>query len=127
MPKTVEDYFGTEAELVERLRSQYIEYQDRHGNDFPTVWLRFGTVTREFGGPEEGGWWYNSFHEVSVVPVQSLDTLERVTLALYHVAKDLVYGDPSSVLGGEGVAMNLYDDTELREEREMDSTRPRYE
>jgi len=51
------------------------------------VAFTFGMVDRCYGGPEEGGWWYDRFEPLRFwwVPARSADRFERHVRA--HVAK----------------------------------------
>jgi hypothetical protein len=56
-------------------------------------------VTRHYGGPEEGGWWYNHYDLIQAVPCDPEDVPKiRDYLATQHA--DVVHGDIYSVLGG---------------------------
>lgn len=74
-------------------------------------WLTVYEVTREFGGPEEGGWWYNLFTPVESVflwwPVRC-DRVAwyeaRVKARLLARHADREFGDIYSVKGGVELA-----------------------
>lgn len=67
------------------------------GRGEPKVWVTVYEVTRHYGGPEEGGWWYN-WHDV----LRSFYVPERVAdfrvrkLTPRYVNEGNIY----SVLGG---------------------------
>lgn len=43
--------------------------------------------TREYGGPEEGGWWYNAYKGLASIKVNSPDHAERVAKNFYNIHK----------------------------------------
>lgn len=65
-------------------------------------------VTRHFGGPEEGGWWYNAGEPLASVPLANptVDQIEAERARLKSVLADHAEGDIYSVLGG--VAVEVY-------------------
>ena len=86
------------------------------------------TVTRHYGGREEGGWWYDwhSLEETRHVPYTDKRSYRRVVKAL---VEDLInshglgHGDIYSVNGGEAVDIYL---EEVPGENQT-KNRPRYE
>lgn len=82
-------------------------------------------VERCYGGPEEGGWWYNSYRCIDTVKLDrrvSLNRAERITQALNHKLKDEEYGDIYSVSGGARYVCDLEHRVAESETRE----RPHY-
>ncbi len=60
-------------------------------------------TNRHYGGPEEGGWWYNTNHLYLTVPtIFNTDAINKI---VDNFIKDKVeeelYGDINSVLGGQ--------------------------
>jgi hypothetical protein len=60
------------------------DYADIPGNEKPYVFIgvsamTVGLVDRLFGGPEEGGWWYDTFMPLRTfyVPTKQLPELKR--------------------------------------------------
>jgi len=43
--------------------------------------------TREYGGPEEGGWWYNAYKGLASIKVNSPDHAERLAKNFYNIHK----------------------------------------
>ena len=39
----------------------------------PTHWVGLYHVERQYGGPEEGGWWYDCFYHVLSIPAWGED------------------------------------------------------
>ena len=74
---------------------------------------RFLTVyaqTRHYGGPEEGGWWYDWNQPVLTVEVPQYLTDEEIEAkreALKVVYSHLIHGDIGSVLGGQAIWVGL--------------------
>lgn len=56
-------------------------------------------VTRVYGGPEEGGWWYN-YHEFIEGKYCSPNSVENTKKKLLHKYEHEVVGDIYSVAGG---------------------------
>jgi len=69
-------------------------------------------VTRHFGGPEEGGWWYNAGEPLASVPLPFTPTgpddgrVGTMVNQLKQRYADHAEGDIYSVLGG--VAVEVY-------------------
>jgi hypothetical protein len=49
-------------------------------------------ITREFGGQEEGGWYYTQYSPIHSVPVSSADEVEGYAKKLYDKFSDSVDG-----------------------------------
>jgi len=79
-------------------------------------------VTRQYGGPEEGGWWYDHYECVEVVPVRAERAEDMKSAIALDYAQDS-YGDISSVLGGRSVQVLIEKTRAASETRE----KPRYE
>lgn len=73
---------------------------DRHR--LTRVYVSVYFVTRHFGGPEEGGWWYN-WHERIVTVATTLAGSEAVRSRLIRRYKNRQWGNISSVHGGQEV------------------------
>jgi hypothetical protein len=65
----------------------------------PVRFVNAYAVTRHYGGPEEGGWWYNHYDLLQSVPVDQVDA-ETMTEYLRLRHADVAHGDIYSVLGG---------------------------
>lgn len=69
--------------------------------DFSRRYINVYCVTREYGGPEEGGWWYNAYHYVKgykyTTPQDAEADLDRITKEWSGESS----GNINSVLGGE--------------------------
>lgn len=63
-------------------------------------WVSAYAVTRHWGGPEEGGWWWDKFTRVAtsrrIKTRRVFETIARMEKAWAHIRE----GDISSVLGG---------------------------
>lgn len=103
--------FDTEEELEEFIESTGCEVFDEE--EVPAslpedlkVYVNVYRVTRHYGGPEEGGWWYNHFECVECVPVRNKNaTTLRQDLEIEYA--DMKQGDIYSVLGGTEVDVRI--------------------
>lgn len=90
------------------------------------MFLTVYSQTRHYGGPEEGGWWYDWHEPVASVELPQwldADEVEAKREALLKVYDHLAEGDIGSVLGGTHVWVGRED-----EQYEFQTTRrPRYE
>jgi hypothetical protein len=70
-------------------------------------WLTIYSVERVYGGPEEGGWWYNRLIPIRSIPILLLPKFVIKFLSSWLFGKyiDNKYGDIYSVLGGEDLAV----------------------
>jgi hypothetical protein len=84
------------------------------------VWVNAYSVGRSYGGPEEGGWWYDDYTllESKRVPRHRAGNVKAQFIRKY---KDREWGDPSSVRGGERIKV-LIEETPGRH-----TPRPHYE
>ena len=58
-------------------------------------------TTREYGGPEEGGWWYNwNHHRMSIPTLFNTNNINMTARMLIDACGLEIYGDIYSVLGG---------------------------
>lgn len=81
-------------------------------------------ITRHYGGPEEGGWWYN-WHQVidEAGPFETDEEAEASREALKTKHADVAHGDIYSMAGGVALAVYVEDTP-----RDSESTeRPHYE
>lgn len=72
----------------------YIKYDDDK-----MVYVTAYAVTREYGGSEEGGWWYSNYTALETVPCRNKHS-DDIVKALENNYADTEHGDVSSVLGG---------------------------
>lgn len=63
------------------------------------VYVNVYSVTREYGGPEEGGWWFNWYKCIECAPVKekNADLMQEEMEKEYEGIK---HGNIYSVLGG---------------------------
>ena len=58
-------------------------------------------TTREYGGPEEGGWWYNwDHHHMSIPTIFNTNNINMTAKMLIDACGHEIRGDIYSVLGG---------------------------
>jgi hypothetical protein len=76
-----------------------IEYLKKRNDGIIGAWVNVYRVTREYGGAEEGGWWYDHYDCVKsrFVPY---DDAEQVKASLEEEYKNQAWGNRFSVLGG---------------------------
>ncbi len=79
-------------------------------------------VTREYGGPEEGGWWYDRGTPVASLWVEA-DEAEKAADELKARYDHIKEGDLSSVLGGTELWVKIEDHFAAP----WPATRPHYE
>lgn len=85
--------------------------------------LNVYSITRHYGGAEEGGWWYNWYECIEVFPVRDKEQGEQLKQWLFEQHKGKKRGDIYSVLGGTDVLVYLEDEPKKSETKE----RPYYE
>lgn len=80
-------------------------------------------VTLRYGGPEEGGWWYECFEPIASIPVQTDEGIDR-TRALFKTELQWANeGDINSVLGGSELSILVEEEFA----RYKPTVKPRYE
>lgn len=89
----------------------------------PKQYVTAYEVTRHYGGPEEGGWWYDWQTPLETVPVNNSDEREAALEQLNEAYSHVVYGDRFSVRGGADLVVLVEDHPEEFASRE----RPFYE
>ena len=68
------------------------------------VYVSLYTTVRLYGGPEEGGWWYNHHDLNLTIPCRNrAEEIEKLHdyMEQYATEQDLFGGDIYSVLGGQ--------------------------
>lgn len=65
-----------------------------------TFYVNVFVVTREYGGPEEGGWWFNRGRPIASVPVVGFDNTDAVRDSLMKQLNHHQQGSIDSVVGG---------------------------
>ena len=87
------------------------------------LWVNAYVVTRHYGGPEEGGWWYDAGEPLASVPVRSRDLALVEQGRLESLLADHAHGNIGSVLGGAEVRVHI----EHRFAQAWPAQRPHYE
>ena len=77
-------------------------------NQKEKVYVNAYEVTREFGGHEEGGWWYDNYSCLESVPTKR-KYADEISEDLNNEYKRLKWGDISSVLGGVDIIVLIED------------------
>lgn len=115
--RTRSEMFNYQEERGDILSIEDYEYSDDHMG-FVNVY----EVTREYGGAEEGGWYYNSLRCIESIPVRyqhSDDMIKWANEEYKHIKSGNIY----SVLGGSELEIIWEDEPCGSETRE----RPYYE
>lgn len=86
-------------------------------------WVNAYAVTRHYGGPEEGGWWWDRYTSLASVPVCKGQRAEAIRARLERHFAGEKHGNIYSVLGGVDVVVRIEDAPKASETTE----RPRYE
>ncbi len=81
------------------------------------IFVNVYMVTREYGGSEEGGWWYNDYECIESVKTDKKSAQETKEI-LEEEYKDEEYGDIYSVRGGVLIEVLIEE-----KERESDTRR----
>lgn len=86
------------------------------------VFVTAYSITREYGGPEEGGWWYNRYKMLETYPVKNkISSLMKEELEKQY--KNKKRGNIYSVLGGVDIEVIV----ERRQGDNETKERPVYE
>lgn len=97
---------------IEELAPESADDQEQfvrdQANEVAVIYVAVYDVTREFGGPEEGGWWYDSGTLIDVRTTTNMDEAKRLKdeLAEDYPMTKCRY----SVLGGEDYDINITPD-----------------
>ena len=88
--------------VIEKPREMILDddtWQGFNNGDFCVITLYL--TTREYGGPEEGGWWYNwDYNHTSIPTIFDADNITASVKMLLDAAGHHIGGDIYSVLGG---------------------------
>ena len=129
--RNVEYYLGTKEDLNLFIRDQVM--RPPSGRWYALI---LSTFTQEYGGPEEGGWYYNRYEVVADIPMvnsydKSAPEMRRIIKNLadfiFQIGDEFISGDPYSVLGGEGISLAVVKFEEKAEFLSTRNTRPHYE
>ena len=80
-------------------------------------------VTREYGGPEEGGWWNDSGKVLLSIPCDSMGQAETEAKRAEKEMSHLNEGDICSARGGKEIRVLIEED----KGKDFPSERPYYE
>ena len=107
-----------------------IRYLDRNerrraAREVPTqrVWVTAYALTRQFGGPEEGGWWYDHLEPIQTVMCRRGESEAIIASLLQSHPPHLPGGSLSSVAGGYDVEAYA----ETRYQLARSTYRPRFQ
>lgn len=68
-------------------------------------WVNVYSVERQYGGPEEGGWWYNTYEGLESVRVKTRKQEEAARARLEEEYGILREGDIYSARGGTDIVL----------------------
>jgi len=86
------------------------------------IYLNAYAITRHYGGPEEGGWWYNAGQLIETIETTA-DKADDERSKLEEKHKEIKEGNIYSVLGGVDLEVHIDDEPG----RDFPEARPRYE
>lgn len=89
----------------------------------PPAFVNAYSVTRHYGGPEEGGWWYDRGTPLASVPVPDGEPVAPHVARLEAMFEDETCGDLNSVRGGSRLQISV----ELTFAQPWPASRPHYE
>ena len=89
----------------------------------PSIWVNVYFIERKYGGPEEGGWYYNWYTCVESVECKNEEEVEEMVSKLKDKYEDENFGNIYSVLGGQKV--KVLEESYVAESHSM--YRPQYE
>lgn len=87
------------------------------------LWVNVYKVTRNYGGPEEGGWWYNEGEPVHTESCESMEEAEAMEKKLAKLYADQKHGNIYSVHGGVDIQVLVED----HEGKPWPEVQPHYE
>lgn len=75
------------------------------------VYVNGYLAVRNYGGPEEGGWWYNSYEPVFsyLIPDPNIQDPQKMQNRFYRVYNYLSEGDIYSMRGGQLLCIYVED------------------
>ena len=95
-PKGIKNAFIRGGKRWKKEPPIVIQTSEYGGGSFVNVYL----VSREYGGPEEGGWYYDWYELVKSYPTSSGRHTSRRVMKAIHKFFEEAYGDTSSASGG---------------------------
>lgn len=119
-------YLDEIAENIGMPTNYKCDAYDKPWAEYDKVWVSVYTVTRHFGGREEGGWWYNRTVLERTLPTSGEEDVLREVCAhqlAYAIENGLRYGDIYSVLDGQDCYVCIETQPGMWQELET----PRYE
>lgn len=115
-------------EEIDNFNSKFDDCPDCNGtgkisvSEDQIVYVNVYKVTRKYGGPEEGGWWYNDFECLEVYPVRNKNS-DIIKKEMEEEYASIKHGNIYSVLGGADLAVYIEFEPKQYETRE----KPHYE
>lgn len=87
------------------------------------VWVTAYEVRLEYGGPEEGGWYYTSYYPAETLYVEKGNVEQAINDLKGKHQDDLPGGSIYSVRGGHQIEIHI----ETKRQQRKTSSRPRWE
>jgi hypothetical protein len=77
-----------EDQTLAKARLDYLGDQEPNANIYmapaPIIYVNAYEVSRHFGGPEEGGWYYDVGEPMASIPCMTEDEVERASIQIYE-------------------------------------------
>jgi hypothetical protein len=115
--KRTEKEFNTRKDIFNYLEENDLLTLDHYEHlDGHMGFVNVYEVTREYGGPEEGGWWFNALRCIESIPcrAENMDTMIQWAKNEYRNIKS---GNIYSVLGGSELEVMFEDSPSESETR----------
>jgi hypothetical protein len=74
---------------------QELAQMDERPQEIKVFWVNAYSVSSEYGGPEEGGWWYDWYKCIASMPVQNNDHSERHIGTIEQLMKNALGWEPT--------------------------------
>ena len=110
VPTAKENIMSKPRQIIDEILSS-VERRHYGGEVKPFRFISAYVTTRHYGGPEEGGWWYNMSECVQSKPIPPCDQQDFETVLTSVIERWCEeyqsHGDIYSVLGGSKVSFSL--------------------
>lgn len=104
----LESQAGKEVKAYMEVLAYVTAYRDVQLDTPKRHYVNVYEVTRHYGGPEEGGWYYNAGMPLAAIPYDTLrHAISHDQEALRNMFRDKEEGDIYSVLGGTEVHITI--------------------
>ena len=86
-----------------------VEYFEENNDADAIVYVNAYAVSRHYGGPQEGGWWYNAGEPLASVPLSDRTRIRAEVARLEELFADQQWGNIYSVNGGVELRIAIED------------------